>query len=85
MKTRILFSGAVAVLLAAILVACVGGSFFPGGAVPVVYPTVPKFVIGVDAPPSGPGPRVAGATAPPRLLTSTCFLWMRLPACSARR
>ena len=36
MKIRILVSGAVAVLLSAILVACVGGSFFPGGAAPVV-------------------------------------------------
>lgn len=49
MKKRILWSGAVAVLLAAILVACVGGSFFPGRAALVVAnPTVPKFVIAVD-------------------------------------
>lgn len=48
MKTRILLSGAVAVLLATILVACVGGSFFPGGAVAVANPTVPKFLIAVD-------------------------------------
>jgi 6-phosphogluconolactonase (cycloisomerase 2 family) len=46
MKKRILLSGAVAVLLASILVACVGGSFFPGGT--VAYPTVPKFVVAVD-------------------------------------
>lgn len=46
MKKRILLSGAVAVLLASILVACAGGSFFPGGT--VAYPTVPKFVVAVD-------------------------------------
>ncbi len=58
MKKRILISGAVAVLLASILVACVGGSFFPGSAA-VVYPTVPKFVIGVDG-------GLLGANARPR-------------------
>lgn len=59
MKKRILVSEMVAVLLASLMVACVGGSFFPGGAVPVVYPTAPKFVVGVDG-------GLLGANARPR-------------------
>jgi|SRR5579863_2095456 len=55
MRKRTLVSGAVAVLLALILVACVGGSFFPGGAV-VVYPIIPKFLVAVDG--SGAGTNV---------------------------
>ncbi len=58
MKIRILVSGAVVVLLTAILVACAGGSFFPGGASPVVYPTIPKFLVAVDG--SIVAPRVRG-------------------------
>jgi 6-phosphogluconolactonase (cycloisomerase 2 family) len=48
MKTRILLTGAVAVLLALVLVACVGGSLFPGTTSSVVFPTTPKFLIAVD-------------------------------------
>ena len=47
MKTRILLSVA-ALTLAAGLVSCVGGSFFPFGGSPS-FPTTPKFLIAVDA------------------------------------